>query len=225
MSHLILLRHAESMWNHQNRFTGWIDVPLSVHGIEQAKQAGSQLASYNIQRIFLSNLVRAQQTALIAMAHHPSQHTPVIQHTAEQQSHFYHHQADQDTLIPTTINSALNERCYGSLQGINKDQARQTFGDEQVQYWRRSVEGIPPNGESLAITAQRVLPYFKQHILPHCENQKICLICAHGNSLRALIMHLEGLTPKNIKDIEIKMATPRVYRFEHNQFTHIPNTH
>lgn len=192
MSTLVLVRHGQSQWNLENRFTGWIDVPLSENGIKEAENAAQKLSNYKFDVAFTSALQRAQQTLNIILDKI--------------------HQKN----IPIHSNQALNERMYGDLQGMNKDEARQKFGEEQVKIWRRSYDVPPPNGESLKDTANRVIPYFEQNILPLIKQNKNILIVAHGNSLRALIMHLEKMTPEQILNFELGTAIPRVYELDSN---------
>ena len=193
---LVLVRHGQSEWNAKNLFTGWRDPPLSAQGEAEAKAAGKALKNKNITfaRAFTSALGRAQRTCEIILAEMGQ------------------------AACPTQRDRALNERDYGALSGLNKDEARERFGAEQVHQWRRSYETRPPEGESLADTAQRVLPYFKQKIKPIWQNgqqdDKHILVAAHGNSLRALIMFLENLSPDEIIKKEIATGEPLFYTYD-----------
>ena len=187
MGHLVLLRHGESQWNLENRFTGWIDVPLSTQGHEEAMTAAKQLSRYRFDRAFTSRLVRATDTLRIVLA------------------------AIGQGQIPIEENQALNERMYGDLQGLNKEETVKKYGVEQVEVWRRSYEVRPPGGESLQDTAARVLPYYEERIKPALDNGDTVLIVAHGNSLRALVMYLEHLSPQQIVDLSIPTGTLLVY--------------
>jgi 2,3-bisphosphoglycerate-dependent phosphoglycerate mutase len=187
MSELILLRHGQSQWNLENRFTGWVDVPLSAKGEEEARGAGVKLRGRRIDKLFISELKRAIDTATLALA------------------------AAGITGVPTERDAALNERMYGELQGLDKAEAAQRWGDEQVHQWRRSYDVRPPGGESLADTAARVLPYWESRILPDVKAQKNVLIAAHGNSLRALVMHLDGLSRDEVLKLEIPTGVPLLY--------------
>lgn len=187
MSKLVLVRHGQSAWNLENRFTGWIDVPLSENGIKEAENAAQKLSTYKFDVAFTSALQRAQHTLQIIL------------------------EKTQQANIPVFSDKALNERMYGDLQGMNKDEARAKFGEEQVKIWRRSYDVPPPNGESLKDTAARVIPYFEKHILPYIQQNKNIIIVAHGNSLRALIMYLEKMMPEQILNFELATAVPRVY--------------
>ncbi len=192
MPQLILLRHGESVWNLENRFTGWVDVDLSPRGIEQAQTAGKKLTGIPIQKVFTSALTRAIRTATLAL------------------------EAGGFASLPTERSAALNERHYGDLQGLNKDEARAKWGEEQVHQWRRSYDIAPPGpaGESLAMTLKRVLPYWESHILPCLKAGENTLIVAHGNSLRSLILKLEGLSPEQILEVELGTGVPILYQLE-----------
>jgi 2,3-bisphosphoglycerate-dependent phosphoglycerate mutase len=187
MPTLVLVRHGQSQWNLENRFTGWVDVPLSPQGEEEAARAGGMLATYHFDLAFTSALQRAQNTLRIMLRVMGNEELPII------------------------ANEALNERMYGMLQGLNKAETAERYGDEQVLIWRRSYDVAPPDGESLKDTAARVIPYVKQEIFPLLRAGKNVLVAAHGNSLRALVMQLEGMSPAEILQFEIPTAVPRVY--------------
>ncbi|MDC0528635.1 2,3-bisphosphoglycerate-dependent phosphoglycerate mutase [Gammaproteobacteria bacterium] len=191
---LILVRHGQSEWNEQNLFTGWKDPGLTELGIKEAKNAGSLISDRGIQfdEMFTSMLVRAQDTGTI------------ILDSINQQN------------IPITKNKALNERNYGSLAGLNKDDARKKWGEEQVHIWRRSFDIPPPEGESLKDTAERVLPYFHEYIMPKVIQGLSILVAAHGNSLRALIMELDLISSEDIVKLEIPTGAPIQYEFNQN---------
>lgn len=190
MPKLILVRHGESQWNLENRFTGWVDVPLSPKGEEEARIAGEHLKDYQIDKLYTSVLQRAINTAKIALA------------TAGKGE------------LPTERDQALNERHYGDLQGLNKAETALQYGDEQVKIWRRSYDVPPPNGESLKDTAARTLPYFQAHILPDIKAGKNVLVVAHGNSLRSIVMELDKLTKEQVLELNIPTAVPLVYDFD-----------
>ena len=191
---LILVRHGQSEWNEQNLFTGWKDPGLTELGIKEAKNAGSLISDKGIQfdEMFTSMLVRAQDTGAI------------ILDSINQQN------------IPITKNQALNERNYGSLAGLNKDDARKKWGEEQVHIWRRSFDIPPPEGESLKDTAERVLPYFHKYIMSKVIKGLSILVAAHGNSLRALIMELDLISSEDIVKLEIPTGAPIQYEFNQN---------
>ncbi|CTQ71406.1 2,3-bisphosphoglycerate-dependent phosphoglycerate mutase [Roseibium alexandrii] len=189
---LVLVRHGQSEWNLKNLFTGWKDPGLTDQGVAEAHKAGEQLRDLklNFDLAFTSVLSRAQKTLGIILE-----------------------ELDQ-TGLETFKDQALNERDYGDLTGMNKDEAREKFGEEQVHSWRRSYDIPPPGGESLKMTAERVLPYYKAEILPRVLSGKRTIVAAHGNSLRSLIMELEGLSPEEILKRELGTGTPIIYRLD-----------
>ena len=191
---LVLVRHGQSEWNLKNLFTGWKDVELSPKGIEEAKAAGQRLKARGLKFdvSFTSALVRAQHTLKLILG-----------------------ELGQAGL-PETRNLALNERDYGELTGLNKDDARKKFGEEQVHIWRRSYDVPPPGGESLKDTLARSLPYYMHMIQPHVLEGKSVLVVAHGNSLRSLIMAIEGLTPEQILKRELETGVPVYYKLKAN---------
>ena len=187
---LVLVRHGESEWNKKNLFTGWRDIDLTASGIAEARAAGRKLKAQGLKFdvAYTSALIRAQRTLDLMLEELGQKNIPVLK--------------DQ----------ALNERDYGDLSGLNKDDARKKWGPEQVHVWRRSYDVAPPGGESLKDTVARALPYFVQEILPRVLRGDRVLISAHGNSLRALIMVLERLTPAAILKRELGTGVPIVYR-------------
>lgn len=212
---LTLVRHGQSIWNLQNRFTGWIDVSLSQRGALQAQEAALMLTDQRFDVAFTSSLIRAQDTLYEILKQNPYCHQYVRIHPAGQDwyEHFIPTKGDEAEL-KIYVSEKLNERYYGDLQGMNKDSARERFGAEQVHLWRRSWDVAPPNGESLAMTAERVLPYYSQHIMPLIQQGKHVLVSAHGNSLRALIKHIENMTPEQIIAYELKTGEPHIYAFD-----------
>ena len=196
MATLILLRHGQSVWNAANIFTGWTDVDLSEAGVAEATQAGEDLAGTAIDVIHTSGLIRAQRTAEIVMEHNRS-----------------------SSEVPTHCDIRLNERHYGELQGLNKDETRAKHGEEQVRIWRRSYDVPPPGGESLAMCAERTLPYLTEAIIPDLEAGKTVLVAAHGNSLRSIVMEIEGLTKDEVLNLEIPTGVPRTYTYDDGVFT------
>jgi 2,3-bisphosphoglycerate-dependent phosphoglycerate mutase len=221
MAQLILMRHGQSIWNLHNLFTGWVDVPLSQKGIEEAFAAGQQIKHTPIDIIFMSALVRAQTTAMLAMSLHTSGHMPVVMHPVDSQLQQWgaiHSSETTRNTIPAYIAWELNERMYGELQGLNKQETIDKFGLAQVQKWRRSYDIAPPGGESLAMTAARALPYFLKSIVPCLERGQNVFISAHGNSLRAIMMHIENYSPEEIISLELATGEPLFYRFENGLF-------
>ena len=197
---LVLVRHGQSQWNLENRFTGWVDVPLSEKGREEAKHAGQSLKGIHFDSAFTSNLKRAQNTLTIILE-----------------------QIGQPNL-PIEKNMALNERHYGALQGLDKKQTAIKYGDAQVHIWRRSYDVPPPKektdqnpegiGESLKDTAARTLPYFQSRILPLVKSGNNILVAAHGNSLRSIVMDLEHMTQEQVLDLNIPTGVPITYEID-----------
>ena len=191
MDHLlVLVRHGQSEWNLKNLFTGWHDVDLTEKGVEEAIAAGKALKARNLvfDAAYTSALKWAQRTLDLMLTEMGV------------------------TGLPIFKDQALNERDYGDLTGLNKDDARVKWGDEQVHLWRRSYDVPPPGGESLEMTAQRTLPYFKSEIMPRVKAGERILVAAHGNSLRSIVMDLEGLTGEEIVKREIATGVPIIYR-------------
>lgn len=191
MNYLVLLRHGESEWNKENKFTGFTDVDLSPAGIDEAKAAGRSIKEKNIRfdAVFTSTLKRAYNTASLALK-----------------------EAGQD--IELIKHDDLRERDYGDLTGLNKDEMRKKFGEEQVHIWRRSYDVPPPNGESLKDVVDRVRPYFNKHIKPLLDAGKNVLVACHGNTNRALLIILEENTPENINSAEIPTGVPLVFEMD-----------
>lgn len=226
MGRLTLIRHGQSIWNLQNRFTGWIDVSLSQQGIAEAQRAATLLLDQRFNLAFTSSLLRAQDTLyeILRQNRYCNQYLRIHESSCEWYEHFTATNSDT-TELKIYVSEKLNERYYGDLQGLNKDRAREHFGAEQIHIWRRSYDTPPPNGESLAMTAARTLPYFQSHIIPHIQRGEHVLISAHGNSLRAIIMHIEQMTSAQILAYELKTGAPHIYDFdEHMQIhnKHIP---
>ncbi len=190
MAILVLVRHGQSTYNLENRFTGNLDIPLTRLGKSEAKMAGDKLISYSFDHAYASTLMRAQESLRIILE-----------------------QIDQ-THIPTMYNAAINERMYGNLQGSNKAEIETKFGNEQVDIWRRSYKVRPPEGESLEDTFNRTVPYYISEIEPKLRDGKNILIVAHGNSLRALMMYLEHISESDIVNVNIPTGIPRLYKFD-----------
>ena len=192
MSFLVLVRHGESQWNLENRFTGWVDVPLSPKGIEEAKKAGERLKKEGIHfdKAFTSDLRRAQDTLKF-----------ILEKLGQEN-------------ISLEKDKALNERHYGDLQGLNKAETAKKFGEEQVKIWRRSYDIAPPNGESLKDTAARTLPYFESRIVPDLKKGLHVIVAAHGNSLRSIVMHLDKLTKEQVLELNLGTGVPIIYSLD-----------
>ena len=186
MPQLVLIRHGQSIWNLQNRFTGWVDVPLSEKGENEARKAGELLAGFTFDVAYTSALRRAQHTL------------DLIQNT-------------RGWSLPVIQDQALNERMYGDLQGLDKDETRAIHGDEQVHIWRRSFDIAPPNGESLKDTAARTLPFFDRCIMGDIRKGRNVLVVAHGNSNRSIVMQLDKLSGEEVMGVELATGVPLVY--------------
>lgn len=186
---LALVRHGQSIWNLEDRFTGWIDVPLTEKGEEEARHAGELLKDYRFDVAYTSALSRAQDTLAIIME-------------------------SFGTEVPVIRNEALNERMYGDLQGLNKQRTREKYGDEIVQLWRRSFDIPPPGGEALKDTAARTLPFYERAIVGDFANGKNVIVVAHGNSNRSIAMVLENLSPTEVVSLELGTGVPYVYEVD-----------
>ena len=190
MASLVLVRHGQSLWNEKNLFTGWKDPNLTEKGEKEALQAGLVLkeSGHKFHIMFTSVLLRAKRTGNIILQEMAQENLKIVE------------------------NEALNERNYGDLSGLNKDEARKKWGKDQVHQWRRSFDIAPPGGESLKMTAERVIPYYKENILPLLKENQEIIVVAHGNSLRALIMKLDALSPEEIVGLEIPTGMPICYK-------------
>lgn len=217
-----MMRHGQSLWNKMNLFTGWVDIPLSEEGIQEALEAGKRIRDIPVDVIVTSSLVRAQMTAFLAMSSHSSGKVPMVKHPEEGNLEKWskiHSKEAQDSTIPVYCYWELNERMYGELQGLNKAETAAKYGADRVQIWRRSYDVPPPNGESLEMTAARSIPCFKERVLPLLESGKNVFISAHGNSLRSIVMMLEGLGKDEVLKLEIPTGIPLFYEFQNGIFT------
>ncbi|CAJ1974133.1 unnamed protein product [Sphenostylis stenocarpa] len=218
---LILIRHGESLWNEKNLFTGCVDVPLSKKGIDEAIEAGKRISSIPVDVIFTSALIRAQMTAMLAMTQHRHGKVPIILHNESERARSWSQVFSEDTTkqsIPVIAAWQLNERMYGELQGLNKQETADRYGKEQVHEWRRSYDIPPPNGESLEMCAQRAVAYFRDEIEPQLLAGKNVMISAHGNSLRSIIMYLDKLTSQEVISLELSTGIPMLYIFKEGRF-------
>lgn len=187
MPTLVLIRHGQSLWNLENRFTGWVDVPLTAQGEAEARRAGELLKGMALDVAYTSALTRAQRTLQL------------VQEAA-------------GLNLPVIRDQALNERHYGDLQGLNKDDMRRQFGEEQVKIWRRSYDVPPPGGEALKNTAERTLPFFERCIMGDIRQGKNVLVVAHGNSNRSIVMKLDQLTGEQVIELNLETGVPLVYQ-------------
>ncbi len=190
MAKLILLRHLQSQWNKENRFTGWTDIPLSKEGIESAKKVAQKLKNFKIDKIYTSPLIRNKETVFLILKELNKKDLPLV------------------------INKALDERNYGKLQGLNKEEVKKKYGPKQVHLWRRSWNQAPPNGESLKDVYNRAIPFYKKNIEKDLKQGKNILVVASHNSLRAIIKYIEKISDKDIADVEIAFAGSKEYEFK-----------
>ena len=198
MTTLVLIRHGQSLWNAENKFTGWTDIGLSEKGIKEAEEAGKKLENVPFDVVHTSALIRAQKTAEI-----------IIKNNKKSKK------------IPVYKDKRLNERHYGSLQGLNKKETAEKYGAEQVHIWRRSFDVPPPDGESLKMNAERTIPYFKENIIQDLKKGKNVLVSVHGNSLRSIVMYIENISKEDVVKLEIETGVPRTYVFEEDNFTRV----
>jgi len=214
LSTLVLVRHGQSQWNLENRFTGWVDVPLSKKGVDESISAGKKLKDVKFDTMYVSHMLRAIQTLHYILIESNDTRTPIIYHEEQRIRGWEHHKGDQQTEIPIYQSVDLAERYYGNLQGLNKQKTREKYGDEQVHLWRRSYDTKPPGGESLKNTCERTTPYYKKYILKDLQDGKTVLVSAHGNSLRAITMYVENISEQDIPTVEIPTGVPIVYTFD-----------
>ncbi len=189
MAYLVLVRHGQSLWNLQNRFTGWVDVPLTEKGRKEARDGAKSIAHIEFDVAYTSALLRAQETLDIILSEIGQTHVPIIR------------------------DKALNERDYGDLCGLNKEETAKRHGEAQVKLWRRSFDVAPPNGESLKMTAERTLPFFERAIMGDIRQGHDVLVCAHGNSNRSIVMALDELSPDEVVALELATGVPRIYEY------------
>ncbi|RZB69437.1 2,3-bisphosphoglycerate-dependent phosphoglycerate mutase [Glycine soja] len=225
---LILIRYGESLWNEKNLFTGCVDVPLSKRGIDEAIEAGKRIRSIPVDLIFTSALIQAQMTAMLAMTQHPRKKVPIIMHNESEQAREWSQVFSEDTKkqsIPVIAAWQLNERMYGELQGLNKQETADRYGKEQVHEWRRSYDVPPPNGESLEMCAERAVAYFRDQLTSqyyvlnlNFYLEKNVMISAHGNSLTSIIMYLDKLTSQKVISLELSTGIPMLYIFKEGRF-------
>jgi 2,3-bisphosphoglycerate-dependent phosphoglycerate mutase len=216
-----LIRHGESLWNEKNLFTGCVDVPLTEKGVEEAIEAGKRISNIPVDIIFTSSLIRAQMTAMLAMIQHRRKKVPIILHNESEKAQTWSQVFSEETKnqsIPVIPAWQLNERMYGELQGLNKQETAEIYGKQQVHEWRRSYDIPPPKGESLEMCAERAVAYFEDNIEPKLAAGKNVMIAAHGNSLRSIIMYLDKLTCQEVISLELSTGIPLLYIFKDGKF-------
>jgi 2,3-bisphosphoglycerate-dependent phosphoglycerate mutase len=211
---LVLVRHGQSQWNLENRFTGWVDVPLSVKGREEAISAGKKLKDMRFDTMYVSHLMRAIQTLHYILLELSDERIPILYHEEKRIHAWEHYTGNHDKEIPVYQSVDLAERYYGDLQGLNKAETMKKYGEAQVHLWRRSYDINPPQGESLKDTCERTIPYYKKNIEPELQAGKNVLIVAHGNSLRSITKYVENISDEEIPNVEIPTGVPIVYTFD-----------
>ncbi len=217
MAKLVLLRHGKSMWNKLNLFTGWVDVPLALEGINEALEAGEKLKDLCFDVVYTSVLIRAIETAMIALSKNECPKIPIIKHDTGKMKEWAN-MPDTINQLPVYEVEALNERYYGQLQGLNKQETADKYGADVVHKWRRSYDINPPEGESLKDNYERTIPFFKDTVISDLKTGKNVLIVAHGNSLRAVVKFIENISDNDIPKFEIPTGKPLVYEYENGLF-------
>lgn len=219
MSTLVLIRHGQSLWNAANKFTGWVDIPLSERGRAEATIASCRLRQYRVNVCFTSMLMRAMETAVICLTECDEicdGKIPIFKHAADDPN--WHgwdkYEGDPSLELPIFPTPALDERHYGNLQGMNKAEMAAKYGAEQVHEWRRSFSTRPPGGESLEDTMKRTVPFFRDRIMSHIKQGDNVLVSAHGNSLRSIIMDVEQISGDEIVKLELGTGVPIVYEMD-----------
>jgi len=215
LSKLVLVRHGQSQWNLENRFTGWVDVPLSKKGIDEAISAGKKLKNFDFDVMYVSHMLRAIQTLNYIIVESNSKKTAIFKHENQRVGKWEsNYTGIPEKEIPVFQSVDLAERYYGDLQGLNKQKTREKYGEDQVHLWRRSYDVNPPNGESLKNTCERTIPYYQKYIENDLNKGKTVLVSAHGNSLRSIVMHIEKISEKEIPSLEIPTGVPIIYDFD-----------
>ena len=214
MPTLVLIRHGKSQWNLENRYAGWVDNPLCDDGRKEAINAGKKISGFKFDVAYTSTLIRAHETLLLVCSQLKTKKVPIFQHEDGKLKSWAEHFSIEENELPVKMAWELNERYYGKLQGLNKEESKKKFGEEQVHLWRRSYDISPPGGECLKDTAERTIPYFKKYILADLKKGKNVLVSAHGNSLRSIIMHLDKLSKEEVLNLELPTGIPVVYMFD-----------
>jgi len=214
-NYLILFRHGDSRWNRAGRFTGWVDIPLSEVGVFECLISSKKLEGLRLDVAFCSELIRTQQSLFTILA--PQDYTGVFMHPKDKEVQKFHHKHFRSDEIPIYSSRKLNERHYGDLQGMDKEDARKKYGEEEVFAWRRGWLNRPPNGESLKDTHDRVTPYFEEEIMPHIKDGKNVIVSAHGNSLRAIIKHIESISDYDIPNLNFPTGQILIYAYSEGE--------
>lgn len=209
---LVIVRHGQSRFNELNIFTGWLDVPLSEKGIEEAHKVAEHCMRFDYDKVFTSELKRAHETLTIILSKQSK--VGIFYHSDRRYLPAAENENPRIKLLKIYTSEALNERSYGTLQGMDKDKVRKAYGEQQVSIWRRSFEARPPEGESLKDVYERVVPYYEKDVVPSLEKGETDLLVGHGNNLRALIKHLENIADDQIPFIDLPLGTPLVYQYK-----------
>mgnify|MGYP000987968961 FL=1 len=221
-NYLILLRHGESFWNRENKFTGWVDIPLTDVGIMASLVNAIELSKYSIGLAFCSNLFRSKEALAIVLSARKS--ASILRHDQGRSQKWYNH-FPRNHEIPIIVSPELNERYYGNLQGLDKAKAAKTFGKEKVFRWRRGYHDQPPGGESLADTYRRVIPYFKNKILTELKQGKNIIVSAHGNSLRTIIKYIDKIPDHAMPYLEFDTGSFVTYRYKNRKLSRMKYRH
>jgi len=224
MAYLVLVRHGQSKWNLLNKFSGWVDVPLSAHGIWESQKTARELRKYTFDIAYCSNLCRAQQTLLTILSE--QDRTGIFTHNGKKKhTWLIDSNKPNSSEIPIIDTEKLNERYYGELQGMDKDEARQRFGEEKVLAWRRGYADRPPRGESLQDVYKRVAPFFEKKIVRDLKVGKNVIVATHGNSLRAIIKHIESVADDAMPQLEFPTGRPVIYEYDRKGKLNLINDH
>lgn len=224
MTYLVIVRHGESRWNLDNKFTGWVDVPLSEKGIKEALSCASKLKNLSIDVAFTSKLARAHETLLLILAKQKKIGIFLHDDKKENKWSMHSHRLEKHE-IPIYSDSALNERYYGRLQGHNKNAMRRKYGKDKVFLWRRSWNVRPPGGECLKDTYERAVPYFKRNVIPCLKKKKDVIVSAHGNSLRAIIKYLDNISDEDVCHLELPTGKPIIYKYSRGKLVRQKHKH
>lgn len=219
MAKLFLLRHLKSQWNLENRFTGWVDVPVSKEGSEQAKETAGKLAGNDFDAVYTSSLIRNQQT-VIKIFKNIGEKYPIFKHLGGKMEKWSSFEGGGNYIL-VYVSDELNERYYGKLQGLNKDETAKKYGEAQAHLWRRSYDVAPPGGESLKDTYKRAIPFYKKYIEKNLESGKNILIVSSGNALRAIVKYIENIPDEKIIDFELPFGALVKYDFDNGEYTRV----
>jgi len=218
MSYLILVRHGESRWNLANKFQGWVDVPLSRHGIEEAITTAKRLKGIKIDQAFVSKLERAHETLTIILSR--QEMTGIFLHPDEKKENWYTFSGNSEkTEILAHSTRLLNERYYGDLQGLNKSTVRKKYGEEKVLQWRRGYNVRPPGGESIEDVYKRAIPYFTKRVLPLLKQNKNIILVSHGNVMRTILKHIENIPADYLPHLDLPSGKPIIYKYSKKGFS------